>query len=321
MTPLLRKNLAKTATAAVLALAVTGLAPNHTFAQSGNIPAKTAEELLSFAQFLEDVGGAERIDYAGKLRMLSQRIPAAACNLNAGIAADASGPMLAASVAEFEKITNALEFGDADLNIIGVEERRKTLAAIADLHDKWAVIFDTVNEISATGPTDAAVQVLADANIPLLESAALLVSEVSGQYADPTAVLQADALRIDIAGRQRMLTQKISKEVCLISSGINAEASKEVLGGTINMFEVSLNALHHGMPEAGIGPAPNEEIAAQLMTVETDWNAIKPHLDTVMAGGSLDDATRGELFAGLNKTMVDMNIAVGMFTESSKLGL
>jgi len=304
-----------------LAFAVTGFAPSSAFARSGNVPTVTAQEKLEFAQFLEDIGAAERINFSGKLRMLSQRIPAAACNLNAAIVTEESGPLLTGASAEFDKIVNALEFGDEDLGIVGTEEHRKTLAAIADLHEKWTVVYDAAVEVSNEGPTDDLVQVIADSNMPLLGSAKLLVSEVSGQYADPTALLQADALRIDIAGRQRMLTQKISKEVCFISSDINAEASMEVLGSTINMFEMSLNALHHGMPEAGIGAAPSAEIEAQLVKVAADWAVIKPHLDTVLAGGALDDATRGEVFSGLNKTMVNMNIAVGMFADSSKLGL
>jgi len=317
----LRHKIGKTATAAALALAVTGLAPHHTFAQSGNVPAPTVDEDIALVQFLEEIGGAERINYAGKLRMLSQRIAAAACIVHADINPGESEALLHGSIEEFDKILAALEFGDEGLGIIGVEERRKTLAAIHALKERWSAVEEIVREVENHSATEAHVQFIADENMAVLGDAKLLVSEVSGQYADPTALLQSDALRIDIAGRQRMLTQKISKEVCFIGSDINAAASMEVLGGTINMFEVSLNALQHGMPEAGIGPAPNDEIAAQLTQVSADWSAIKPHLDMVMAGGVLDDATRVEVFKGLNKTMGNMNVAVGMFAESSKLGL
>lgn len=309
------------AIAAVLAFSMIGTAPTHTDAQSGNTHTIAEQELLQHAQFLEDVGAAERINYAGKLRMLSQRIPAAACNVYAEISPAESEAILHASILEFDTILAALEYGDENLGIIGAEERRKTIAAIHLLKEHWLPIEEIVLEIEHHATTTEHVQYMADENIAILEDAKLLVSEISGEYADPTALLQSDALRIDIAGRQRMLTQKISKDVCFIASGINADAAKEVLGGTINMFETSLNALHHGMPEAGIGAAPNAEIAAQLEVVAEDWSLIKPHLDVVMAGGTLDDATRGDVFNGLNKVMVDMNIAVGMFTESSKLGL
>lgn len=296
---------------AVSLLAGVGVSP--VLAQSADAPV-AVEDMLIRAQLLEDVGAAERINYAGKLRMLSQRIPATACNMKSGIAVDTSGPMYDAARAEFETILAALEFGDDSLNINGEETRRKTLVAVEALKGSWA-------DINAASLTADDLQTKADTNMGVLENAKMLVSEISGQYSDPTALLQADALRIDIAGRQRMLTQKISKEVCFIMSDINADASMEVLGATVNMFEVSLNALQNGMPEAGIGPAPTDEIAAQLTQVVADWNTVKAHIDTVMSGGTLDDETRTAVFVGLNKTMADMNVAVGMFAESSKLSL
>ena len=303
-----------------LVVTMAGLTATQATAQSADAPI-TQDELLQRAQFLEDIGAAERINFAGKLRMLSQRIPAAACNVYGEIDPTSSEPVLHAAIAEFDKILAALEVGDEDLGIVGVETRRKTLAAIEALRSHWLPVEEVVTEIENHQTTLEHVQFMADENMNILADAKLLVSEISGQYADPTALVQADALRIDIAGRQRMLTQKISKEVCFINAGINAEASLEVLGGTVNMFEVSLSALLNGMPEAGIGPAPTEEIEAQLTAVLNDWNAVKPHIDVVLAGGALDDAVRAEVFGGLNKTMGDMNVAVGMFAEESKLGL
>lgn len=308
---LLTKPLLQAATAALIA----NLGATPALAQTAD-----AAQLLH-AQFLEDVGAAERINNSGKLRSLTQRIPAAACNVLAEIAPDESEALLHDSIIEFDKILAALEFGDPDLGIIGAETRRKTLAAINVLKEHWVPVEEIMLEIENHETTAEHVQYMADQNMIILEDAKLLVSEISGEYADPTALLQADAIRIDIAGRQRMLTQKVSKEVCFVESGINAEASREVLGQTINMFEVSLNALLNGMPDAGISPAPTEEIRVQLTTVESDWNAIKPHFDVVLAGGKLDDAARADVFLGLNKTMVDMNVAVGMFADSSKLGL
>ena len=93
--------------------------------------------LKTKADLLEEFGGSERINFAGKLRMLSQRIPAAACNLNAGVSADNSAKILTAASAEFDKIMHALEHGDPSLNINGKERRGKTRAAIADVHVQW----------------------------------------------------------------------------------------------------------------------------------------------------------------------------------------
>ena len=289
-------------------------------AQSGGITLMPEDPILK-AQFLEDIGASERINLSGKLRMLSQRIPAAACVHHAGLVTEQSKAVLHAAVEEFDTIIAALEFGDENLNIIGAEERRLTLAAIADLHNAYDPLHVALDDIETTGGTDEEVLELAEHNMEVLEAAKLLVSEISGQYADPTALLQSDALTIDIAGRQRMLTQKMSKEVCLITSGIYADASLETLGGTMNMFETSLNALVFGMEAAGIKPAPTDEIQVGLEKVQADWSEVRAYVETVATGGSIDDETRAMIFTGLNKTMADMNAVVGMYSENSKLGL
>ena len=289
-------------------------------AQSGAITLPP-EDPIELAQFLEDIGASERINLSGKLRMLSQRMPAAACNEHAGVAYEQSKAVLHAAKEEFDTILAGLEHGDETLNIIGAEERRLTLAAIAAVHDAYDPLHVAFDDIEETGGTDEEVLELAEHNMEVLEAAKLLVSEISGQYADPTALLQSDALTIDIAGRQRMLTQKMSKEVCLITSDIYAEASLETLGGTMNMFETSLNALVYGMDAAGIKPAPTDEILAGLEKVQADWAEVRDYVVTVAEGGTIDQDARAMIFTGLNKTMADMNAVVGMYSENSKLGL
>ena len=74
----------------------------------------------------QDVGASERVNFSGKLRMLSQRVAAAACNYGAGVDADGSLAVLLGSQKEFVQIINGLEFGDAELNMNGEETRRKT---------------------------------------------------------------------------------------------------------------------------------------------------------------------------------------------------
>ena len=309
-----------TRTTLSVAAALTLSTTTHSLAHSGSITLPQ-ENPVKLAQFLEDIGASERINLSGKLRMLSQRMPAAACYEHAGIVVEQSKAVLHDAKEEFDTIIDGLEFGNEDLNINGEESRRKTLAAIAAVHAAYDPLHTAFDDIEETGGTDEEVLLIAEHNMEVLEAAKLLVSEISGQYADPTALLQSDALVIDIAGRQRMLTQKISKEVCLITSDIYADASLEVLGGTINMFETSLNALQFGMEGAGIFAAPTDEIAAGLERVQADWAQVSGFVKEVAAGGTIDDEARAIVFTGLNTTMANMNAVVGLYSENSKLGL
>lgn len=300
--------------------AVAMVLTSYANAQSdGSLQAASKETVEQ--QFVEDQGGSERINYAGKLRMLSQRIPAAACNLNAGVAPQESQTVLNSAMAEFDRILAALEFGDDGLGIHGAEERRRTVRVIEELHTKFEPLGVALGDVVDGAPSDAAIQVIADGNMDVLEIAKLLVTEVSVEYANQAVLLQSDAMSIDIAGRQRMLTQKTSKEVCLILSNVNAAASADALGGTINVFETSLDALRSGMLNVGILPPPTAEISDGLDEVNAHWLSIKDHLTAVQAGETISDDARMAVFLGLNTTMAAMNRVVGLYSEASKMGL
>jgi len=273
------------------------------------------------AAVVEDVGAQERINFSGKLRMLSQRIPSAACHLAANIEGEAALKLLAGATAEFDKILNGLEFGDADLKIKGNEERRKTLAKIHDLREKWTPVKSAADSMVAGDVSEANLAVILDQNMGVLGAAKLLVSELVGQYSDPSAMIQADSMLIDIAGRQRMLTQKMAKEACMLETHHEHADTKDALAGTMQMFEVSLMALRNGMPEAGIKEPPNGEISAGLDIVISNWAHVKPALEADLAGQELSEELKADTFVTLNTTMANMNKVVGMYSQAAKLGL
>lgn len=281
----------------------------------------SAQPPVQDVQFLEDTGASNRIDLSGKLRMLSQRIPAAACNLAAGIDADTSAAVLNSAAAEFEQIVNALEFGDESLGIIGVEERRKTLVGLRKLREAWVPMFGGAQRIAGGEGSADLITGIADESAEVLRIAKLLVSEISGQYSNPTAVLQIDALTIDIAGRQRMLSQRISKNICLIASGVNVDVAMAELDGAAQTFETSLNALLNGMPDAGIKAPPSTEVADGLQVVVADWADLKPTVARVLASETLDAEQRAAAFNGANRMTGDMNKVVGMYSQASKQDL
>lgn len=271
--------------------------------------------------FVQNADGEVRVNIAGKLRMLSQRIPAAACNLHAGISPVESRAALDAAVKEFDSILYALEFGDTEIGVLSSETSLRTQRMISDLGDIFTPLKSAIDADADPALSEATVRLLADRNMDVLDSAIQLVSRVSGQYLNPAALLQSDAMAIDIAGRQRMLTQKMSKEVCQVMSGLDAPASVEALAGTMSMFEASLGALREGMDQAGIQPPPNEDIVRGLEIVQFDWGMVRGNVAYVIEGGMLDNDSRSEVFLGLNKTLVDMNTVVGMYSEAAKLGL
>ena len=270
--------------------------------------------------FVQDLGATERINFAGRLRMLSQRVAANSCLYTASIEQDATIAALSYAYVEFEKIMNALEFGDADLRIFGTETRRKTIAGIHDLRTTWAPIKASIDEMVVNGASASAQTVFDDTIFDLLERARSLMTEVSGQYSDPSAMNQSDAIAINIAGRQRTLTQKMLKEACLIWVGGSAQTEdiRLELQSTMEMFEVSLNALQTGLPSAGISPPPTAKISDQLAIVAKDWDEVKPILDGILTGEQIDETQKAQAYYLLNNTLKDMNVAVGLYSANAK---
>ena len=111
---------------------------------------------------------------------------------------------------------------------------------------------------------------------------------------------------INLAGKQRMLTQKMTKELLLVANGIDADANKANAKKTGELFETTLKGL--------TDKCKNEDIKKQLGTVAklwADYKAIIEKADTAEA--SLKKAE--ELNMPLLK---EMNKAVKMFEASIK---
>lgn len=286
-----------------------------------SVPAAAETAQPARVAFIEDIGAQERINFSGKLRMLSQRIPSAACHLAKGTDPEGATKLLTGATAEFEKILTGLEFGDEDLKIKGEEQRRKTLAQIHDLRAKWEPMKAAAEAMIAGDQSQSNLDVILSQNMVVLASAKILVSDLVAQYSDPASMMQSDSMLIDISGRQRMLTQKMSKESCILAGGFGNEETAPALKGTMEMFEVSLNALMNGMPDAGIMPPPNGDINAGLNTVYYNWNEVKPTLETILSGGSVEVGSEAAKFQNLNTTMANMNKVVGMYTAFAKKGI
>lgn len=249
-----------------------------------------AEELIrANASFAVYTGNAERIESADRLRTYSQEVAAAACFYHNGIDPDLSYVLLQEARTGFDMHLSALMYGNAGLGIIGGEERRKTIVRLEEIEAYWGGMAQSVDALMVSAEDKVAVNVIKDQNLQLLEMTSILVSEVEGQYSDPADLMQLDVLTLEIAGRQAMMTQKIAKNACKLWSGRDTVEIRENLEKAINIYEISLNALLNGMPEAGLMAAPNDEIAGVLGELIADWAEIRPVVDGIVTGATTEE--------------------------------
>ena len=283
--------------------------------------AAIANDTAKSGGFIVDEGASERIDVAGKLRMLSQRIPASACFAHVGIQTDATKATLAASAAEFSGILSALQNGAPDIGIPSKESDFTVLRALKTVDGVWQPLQKNIKNVIDLGGYEWSVAYVANQSVPLLDESIWLSSVLIGEYSDPAVLLQADALTIDIAGRQRTLSQRIAKSACLYSTGLETVYAGEELIEARQHYDASLRALRFGMPEAGIQASKDVQINSELDAIMVQWESVQPILDAVIAKKSITDADREEVYNVMNALTASMDTVVVHYNDESKLGL
>jgi hypothetical protein len=249
----------------------------------------------------------DRIRLAQRLSMLTQMVASSSCALTADVAVDESHDHLEEAMHEVDIIVDALLNGNETLHIFGPEERRRTAHDLETFLEEWGTTHAAVESVLSNGHDVESAHIIDDHNLPLLEKATILESDIVGQYSHPYEMTQADAMMLGIAGRQLMLTQKMSKDACEIWSGYHVEIGLADLQATMTIFENSLNALHVGMPAAGIQAAPTPEIEADLVNILGRWETIRGNLDKLIAGEALNEEQKYEIFHDFNLELEEIN--------------
>lgn len=91
-----------------------------------------------------------------------------------------------------------------------------------------------------------------------------------------------DSLIINIAGKQRMLTQKMSKEIFFLRHRDGHDFRQ--LDGAMELFEHNLNDLRFGNRDRGIYAPQNSVIENKLEQVASQWMPFKQELETLKEG-------------------------------------
>lgn len=153
--------------------------------------------------------------------------------------------------------------------------------------------------------------------VQLLFLNAVLLTSGLGAMGIVYSGMQADAATINVAGRQRMLSQRAAKEALLVSAGI---APKSDLEATIALFERSHGMLREGDASQGIVAPMTGEIAAQLRLVQERWSGYRDALlrlaDDHASGAEERDRLLGvvyhqsqEVLSSMQRTVMQMEAA------------
>jgi len=235
------------------------------------------------------------INLAGKQRMLTQKMSKEALFIAKGINTDANKANLAKTVALFDKTLKGLVSGDKSLKLPATTNK-DILAQLKVVSDLWTPFKASIEK--------GDLKAINSGNIPLLKNmnkAVQMYAKASGSKLDPKM-----AKTINLAGKQRMLTQKMTKELLLIANGIDVDANKANIKKTASLFENTLNDLLSGTKDAGI--------KTQLEVVKKLWADYAP----IVKKADTSDASLAKAEKVNLHLLKEMNKAVKMYEASIK---
>lgn len=259
--------------------------------------------------------GKTKINLAGRQRMLSQRMAKAACFAKLGVQTDTHLTMLADAHGLFDRTLAGLRHGDSAQGM-GAETSSVVLGELGKVENLWAGYGKAVKAVIDTGTvTDAQLKTIADLNGPVLRQMHTTVGMIETAYGSGGSVHPSLALALNVSGRQRMLSQRASKEFCLVVAGVDEAANRQALTETVTLFDRSLNGLINGDMIMGLAAAPTPQIKAQLEKVQALWAPLSETLRETAAGQTPTDAQIATVSGVNNTVLVEMNAAVTLYNQ------
>jgi len=142
----------------------------------------------------------------------------------------------------------------------------------------------------------------------------ILLSLLFTLFAEASATQKEIANIINLAGKQRMLTQKMSKEALLIAKDINSKKNREELQRTITLFDTTLYALLDGNKTLKLPKTKDKQIRKRIKGIDKLWREFKPFINKIAQGKVNRNALKA-IEMGNMPLLIGMNSVVKMYEK------
>ena len=254
------------------------------------------------------------INLAGKQRMLTQKMSKESLLIFLKINPKENAKKLKQSYTLFDKTLKGLLYGDKDLNLVPSNDK-KVEAKLKEVLELWKPFKQRVQKIASfKGLSNKTFDYIDKHNLPLLKTmneAVTLYTKLGSKGGSKLKM----ANDINLAGKQRMLTQMISKDLLLYQANINPKRALKSLTNSIKLFDKTLKGLYEGDKELNLVGTKLPNIRAQLDKVKQNWQEVKPLILKAIKDKKNQKLTK-EIIAKLDKTKYEMNKGVELYTKS-----
>lgn len=142
-----------------------------------------------------------------------------------------------------------------------------------------------------------------------------------------------DGVLVNLAGRERMLAQKMAKESLLLASALeegrtaNLTEYRDGLRATLQIFETTLLSLKDGGPAPinlemtrmrTLPPAANDAIRGQLDDASKKWAGMKSSLQSLISADMVNHAAVDNIILSTGPLVASLNAAVELLQSDSE---
>jgi len=267
--------------------------------------------LLLFSNFLfavSDKDLAVSINLAGKQRMLIQKMTKEALLIHANLEKQKNIDNLKNSSQLFDKTLKGLQEGDNSLGLVPLKE--KSIQKQLEVVDKlWQPFYKEIKSILSGDAKESSYEFLEKHNMDLLKEMNSVVNLYTLQNKQNSKLKLAND--INLAGKQRMLTQRMAKDLLAITNNLDKEAHIKDFKKAKKLFSDTLKGLKNGDKKLNLVGTKLPKIVAQLDIVDKEWKEAQPLLDSALKGKDEEKA-----ISKLDNILVEMNRAVTLYTQS-----
>jgi len=241
------------------------------------------------------------INISGKQRMLTQKMSKEALFVAKGINIDKNIQNLKETTKLFESRLQSLINGDKTLNIPKTTDK-ETVEQLTKISALWTLLKLDMNRIIEKKSDKKILESIATNNLLLLKS----MDEAVEMYTIKTNFYKEDpklAEQINLSGRQRMLTQKMTKELLLVANNIEVSKNRKNTQETGTLFEVTLKDL--------MDNTKDENLTKQLYVVAEKWSKYR----TIIKMVNTSESSLNRLDTLNMPLLKEMDIAVKMYED------
>ena len=254
------------------------------------------------------------INLAGKQRMLSQKMSKLVAQVKLNLDTSSALKDLNKSATLFDKTLIGLKEGSSDLNLVPAKSRvvknriKKTMAV-------WKDFYSNIQKIvNNKAVSEDEFDVIADNNLSLLKTSNGIVQGLVIQSRGGTGESEGLAIAINLAGKQRMLSQKMTKEYLFVLAGYKPKEYKSSLKDSIALFDKTLKGLLNGDKDLRLAASPNEEVSSQLNKTRKLWKTFKTKVEKAYDPAKVTKADTDYVIQNNTRLLKESNKVVTMLT-------